>query len=69
VEWVFGLPDLNAADDTANYVAGEPVPGNLSNFFDISDSTPQHSKLILHQRTCTPLSKAQRAYIANWNSD
>ena len=69
VEWVFGLPDMNAADDTANYVSGEPVPGNLSNFFDISDSTPQHGKLMLNQRTCTPLSKAQRAYIANWNSD
>jgi phospholipase C len=69
VEWAFGMPDINAADDLTNYVSREPKPGNLSDFFDITDATPQHGKLLLDQRDCTALSPAQRAYIATWNPD
>jgi phospholipase C len=68
IEWAFNLPTLSAADDPANYTAGEPTPGNLRDFFDFSGA-PHKSKLILPTRTCPKLSSAQRTYLRTAGDD
>jgi phospholipase C len=69
VEWVYGLPDMNAADDLSTYVANEPKPGDLSDFFDLRDDRPQHGRLVLTMRRCGTLTREMREYIETWNPD
>jgi len=47
----------------------EPKPGNLTDFFGFSSSTPPKSKMLLATRDCAPLSAAQKACISTWNDD
>jgi hypothetical protein len=70
VEWTFNLPTIGAADDLTNYTAGEPKPGNLTEFFDFSDPTsPPKRRLILQERTCPTLSPAQRLIADSMDPD
>ena len=69
VEWAFSLPTMDAADDLANYIATEPKPANLTDFFDFSSTTPPKGELLLSARACSPLNAAQKAYIRIWNDD
>ena len=71
VEWNWNLPTLGAADDPLNYGAGDPVPGDMTAFFDFSDplNPPRPGTLKLNLRTCPTLSAAQRRYLLTQNPD
>ena len=71
VESNWNLPSLGAMDDPANYAVGDPVPGDLMNFFDFSDPSnpPKPGLFTLAQRTCPALTAAQRKTIAGMNPD
>jgi phospholipase C len=68
VEWAFGLPTLQAADDLSTYTAVEPKPGNLTDFFDFSGSAPK-GKLLLSTRTCPTMTAAERRYVRTSDPD
>jgi phospholipase C len=69
VEWAFDLPTLGAADDLSKYSAAEPTPGDLTDFFDFSSTTPPKGKMVLPQRTCPTLTAAQRTYVRTMDDD
>jgi phospholipase C len=69
VEWAFDLPTLGAADDLSTYTANEPTPGNLTDFFDFSSTTPPKGKMVLPTRTCPTLTATQRTYVRTMNDD
>src|SRR5204863_5105613 len=70
VEALWGLPTLQAADDPANYQAGEPVPGDLMDFFDFSGSSPPKPGVMLRTtRSCTALTPAERRIVRTHDPD
>jgi phospholipase C len=71
MEWNWNLPTLGAADDPANYATGDPVPGNMTGFFDFTDpvNPPRPGTLLLHQRSCPKLTAAQHRYVLRHDPD
>jgi hypothetical protein len=71
MEWNWNLPTLGAADDPANYATGDPVPGNMTGFFDFTDPAdpPRPGTLLLHQRSCPKLTAAQHRYVLSHDPD
>jgi phospholipase C len=70
VEALWGLPTLQAADDPSTYQAGEPVPGDLMDFFDFSGASPPKPGVMLRTtRACTPLTPAERRIVETNDPD
>jgi len=70
VEALWGLPTLQAADDPATYQAGEPVPGDLMDFFDFSGASPPKPDVMLRTtRACNPLTPAERRIVETIDPD